>query len=407
MMKMAAGKARVAGRQTQAFAAGTIAAQVRLDSWVLVPALMLLSIGIVMVGSASIAIAEGQGVNSYHYLLRHLVFISLGIFLALSLRIVPIAFLERISRPMLALSALFLLVVLMPGIGHTANGSTRWIRLGFVNFQVVEAVKLMVIIYLAGYLARKAEFVQSRFFDTLKPLLFAGLLSGILLLQPDMGSAAVITAIVVGMVWLAGAAWRHIFVLGLLALPAFGWAAMEPYRLKRIASFMNPWDDPFGGGFQLTQALIAVGRGELFGVGIGASIQKLFYLPEAHTDFIFAVLAEEFGLAGVIAVLLLFLLLVTRIMIIGIMAHRNERPFAGYIAYGIGLWFGLQAMVSVGVNLGVLPTKGLTLPLISSGGSSMLMTLVALGIVLRIKYELDRDLGIGEKSRKPVRGGAE
>jgi cell division protein FtsW len=405
-MKMTAGKARVAGRQTQAFAAGTIAAPVRLDSWVLVPALLLLSIGIVMVGSASIAIAEGQGVNSYHYLLRHLVFISLGVFLALSLRIVPIAFLERISRPMLALSALFLLVVLMPGIGHTVNGSTRWIRLGFVNFQVVEAVKLMVVIYLAGYLARKAEFVQSRFFDTLKPLLFAGLLSGILLLQPDMGSAAVITAIVVGMVWLAGAAWRHIFVLGLLALPAFGWAAMEPYRLKRIASFMNPWDDPFGGGFQLTQALIAVGRGELFGVGIGASIQKLFYLPEAHTDFIFAVLAEEFGLAGVIAVLLLFLLLVTRIMIIGIMAHRNERPFAGYIAYGIGLWFGLQAMVSVGVNLGVLPTKGLTLPLISSGGSSMLMTLVALGIVLRIKYELDRDLGVGEKVRKPLRGGA-
>jgi cell division protein FtsW len=405
-MKMTAGKARVAGTQTQAFAAGTIAAPLRLDNWVLVPALLLLSIGIVMVGSASIAIAEGQGVNSYHYLLRHLVFISFGIFLALSLRIIPIAFLERISRPMLALSALFLLVVLMPGIGHTVNGSTRWIRLGFVNFQVVEAVKLMVVIYLAGYLARKAQFVQSRFFDTLKPLLFAGLLSVILLLQPDMGSAAVITAIVVGMVWLAGAAWRHIFVLGLLTLPAFGWAAMEPYRLKRIASFMNPWEDPFGGGFQLTQALIAVGRGELFGVGIGASIQKLFYLPEAHTDFIFAVLAEEFGLAGVIAVMLLFLLLVTRIMIIGIMAHRHERPFAGYIAYGIGLWFGLQAMVSVGVNLGVLPTKGLTLPLISSGGSSMLMTLVALGIVLRIKYELDRDLGVGEKNRKPARGGA-
>jgi cell division protein FtsW len=393
-MKMTAGKARVAGTQTQAFAAGTIAAPLRLDNWVLVPALLLLSIGIVMVGSASIAIAEGQGVNSYHYLLRHLVFISFGIFLALSLRIIPIAFLERISRPMLALSALFLLVVLMPGIGHTVNGSTRWIRLGFVNFQVVEAVN------------RKAQFVQSRFFDTLKPLLFAGLLSVILLLQPDMGSAAVITAIVVGMVWLAGAAWRHIFVLGLLTLPAFGWAAMEPYRLKRIASFMNPWEDPFGGGFQLTQALIAVGRGELFGVGIGASIQKLFYLPEAHTDFIFAVLAEEFGLAGVIAVMLLFLLLVTRIMIIGIMAHRHERPFAGYIAYGIGLWFGLQAMVSVGVNLGVLPTKGLTLPLISSGGSSMLMTLVALGIVLRIKYELDRDLGVGEKNRKPARGGA-
>ena len=364
---------------------------VRPDAWVLLPSLLLLSIGIVMVGSASIAIAEGQGASTYHYLLRHLVYITVGVSLAMLLKVIPMAFLERVSRPMLALSILLLLIVLVPGIGHTVNGSTRWIRLGFVNFQVVEAVKLMVIIYLAGYLARKAQLVQSRFFDTFKPLLYAGLLSAILLLQPDMGSAAVITAIVAGMVWLAGAAWRHIFVLGLLTLPAFGFAAMEPYRLRRIVSFMDPWADPFASGFQLTQALIAVGRGELFGVGIGASIQKLFYLPEAHTDFIFAVLAEEFGLAGVIAVLALFLLLVTRIMVIGIMAHRSDKPFAGFVAYGIGLWIGLQAVVSVGVNLGVLPTKGLTLPLISSGGSSMLMTLLAIGIVLRIKYEMDRD----------------
>jgi len=330
-------------------------------------------------------------VSSYHYLLRHIVYISAGLFFALLFKVIPIAFLERISRPMLAASVLLLLIVLVPGIGYTVNGSTRWIRLGFVNFQVVEAVKLMVVIYLAGYLTRKAQLVRARFFDTLKPLLVAGLLSAILLLQPDMGSAAVITAIVVGMVWLAGAAWRHLFVLGMLTLPVFGWAAMEPYRLRRIVSFMDPWADPFASGFQLTQALIAVGRGELFGVGIGASIQKLFYLPEAHTDFIFAVLAEEFGLAGVVAVLLLFLLLVTRIMVIGIMAHRQNRPFAGFIAYGIGVWVGLQAVVSIGVNLGVLPTKGLTLPLISSGGSSMLMSLVAIGIVLRIKAELDRD----------------
>jgi cell division protein FtsW len=377
--------------RVQAFQAGTMQAPVHLDNWVLIPALLLLAMGIVMVGSASIAIAEGQGASSYHYLARHLIFIAAGVFIALSFRVIPMAFLERISRPMLALSVLFLLIVLIPGIGHTVNGSTRWIRLGVVNFQVVEAVKLMVIIYLAGYLARKAQRVQSRFFDTFKPLLFAGLLSAILLVQPDMGSAAIITAIVAGMVWLAGAAWRHIFVLGLLTLPAFGFAAMEPYRLRRIVSFMDPWADPFASGFQLTQALIAVGRGELFGVGIGASIQKLFYLPEAHTDFIFAVLAEEYGLAGVIAVLVLFLLLVTRIMVIGIVAHRNGKAFSGFVAYGIGLWIGLQAMVSVGVNLGVLPTKGLTLPLISSGGSSMLMTLLALGIVLRIKYELDKD----------------
>jgi len=391
------------GTRNQAFQNGSMPVPVRLDNWILLPALLLLSIGIVMVGSASIAIAEGQGASTYHYLMRHLVFIAAGIFLASALRVIPMAFFERVSRPMLALSILLLLVVLVPGVGHTVNGSTRWIRLGFVNFQVVEAVKLMVIIYLAGYLARKARLVQSRFFDTLKPLIFAGLLSAVLLLQPDMGSAAVITAIVVGMVWLAGAAWRHILVLGLLTLPAFGFAAMEPYRLRRIVSFMDPWADPFASGFQLTQALIAVGRGELFGVGIGASIQKLFYLPEAHTDFIFAVLAEEFGLAGVIAVLALFLLLVTRIMVIGITAHRNDKPFAGFVCYGIGLWLGLQAVVSIGVNLGVLPTKGLTLPLISSGGSSMLMTLFAIGIILRVKYEMDRDRVVYFRKKKNLK----
>ena len=392
------------GTTRQARHSASVAVAIRPDSWVLIPALLLLSIGIVMVGSASIAVAESQGVSSNYYLLRHLIYVFLGVLLAMMFRVVPIAFLERVSRPMLLLSALALLVVLMPGIGHTVNGSTRWIRLGLVNFQVVEAVKLMVIIYLAGYLARKAGLVQTRFFDTLKPLIFAGFLSVLLLLQPDMGSAAIITAIVAGMVWLAGAAWRHIFVLGLLTLPAFGFAAMEPYRLRRIFSFWDPWADPYASGFQLTQALIAVGRGELFGVGLGASIQKLYYLPEAHTDFIFAVLAEEFGLVGVIVVLALFLLLVTRIMVIGVMAHRLDRPFSGFLAYGVGIWIGLQAMISVGVNLGVLPTKGLTLPLISSGGSSMLMTLLALGLVLRIKYELDRSNGVKHLRKKVQRG---
>ena len=195
--------------RNQAFQARTAPVPVQLDPWVLVPALLLLSVGIVMVGSASIAIAEGQGASTYHYLLRHLVFIAAGICFALMFKVIPLSFLERISRPMLAMSILVLLMVLVPGIGHTVNGSTRWIRLGFINFQVVEAVKLMVIIYLAGYLARKAQFVRARFFDTFKPVIFAGLLSGILLLQPDMGSAAVITAIVAGMVWLAGAAWRR------------------------------------------------------------------------------------------------------------------------------------------------------------------------------------------------------
>jgi len=387
----------------QAFVPGSAPATVRLDNWVLLPVLLLLAIGIVMVGSASIAIAESHGVPLYHYLVRHLVFVLLGLGLALTLRVIPMVFLERISQPLALLSILFLALVLVPGLGHTVNGSTRWVRLGFTNFQMIEAVKLMVIIYMAGYLARKAGTLNRRFFDTFKPLALAGVLSLLLLLQPDMGSAAVITAIVAGMVWLAGAAWRHIFLLGMLVIPVFGYAAMEPYRLRRITGFLDPWADEFGSGFQLIQALIAVGRGELFGVGIGASIQKLFYLPEAHTDFIFAVLAEEAGLLGVITVLILFLLLVTRIMVIGIMAHRKGRAFQGFVAFGIGLWIGLQALVNMGVNLGVLPTKGLTLPLISSGGSSMLMTLLAIGVVLRIKYELDRDFSVYEKKRKPGR----
>lgn len=392
------GKIKIQARES-----GLPAPHVDLDSWVLVPAILLLSIGVVMVGSASIAIAEGQNSPIYYYLLRHCIYIAMGLMLACSFRLVSIDFLERISRPMMLLSALALLLVFIPGIGYEVNGSKRWIRLGFAGFQVVEAVKLMVIIYVAGYLTRKAEKVSTRFFDTLKPLIFGGVLAGILLLQPDMGSAAVIVAIIGGLIWLAGAAWKHIAVLAMLALPAFGFAAMEPYRLRRIVSFMDPWSDPFNSGFQLTQALIAVGRGEVFGVGLGASIQKLFYLPEAHTDFIFAVLAEEFGLAGVIVILGLFMLLVTRMMIIGMVAHRRGRPFAGFLSFGVGLWFGLQAIVSIGVNLGVLPTKGLTLPLISSGGSSTLMTLLALGMVLRIKYELDRDAGPAVRQRVSVK----
>ena len=377
---------------------------VKVDTWLLMPVLLLVAAGLVMVGSSSIAVAESHGVATYYYLLRHLIYVLLGVMLASAFRSIPIKFLERTSRPLMWLSALLLLLVFIPGIGRSVNGSARWITLGFANFQVVEAVKVMVIVYMAGYLVRKADMVKIRFFDTLKPLAFAAMLTGILLAQPDMGSAAVITAIVGGMVWLAGAAWRHIFVLGMAALPVFGFAAMEPYRLRRIVSFMNPWEDPYNSGFQLTQALIAVGRGEVTGVGLGASIQKLFYLPEAHTDFIFAVLAEEFGLIGVVFILSLFMLLVMRIMIIGLMAHRRERPFAGNVAYGIGLWIGLQALVSMGVNLGVLPTKGLTLPLISSGGSSVLMTFVALGIVFRIRYELDRDAPMNS-ARVPNTGG--
>ncbi len=389
----------------QALRPGRHKQELAIDYWLLLPVMLLMASGLVMVGSASIAVAEDQGVGASHYLVRHVIYLGLGLLSAASFKVIPIAFLERICRPMMLLAALVLLLVFIPGIGYSVNGSSRWIKLGIVNFQVVEATKLMVIIYMAGYLVRKSELIKSRFFDTLKPLLLVAVLSLILLMQPDMGSAAVITAIVGCMVWLAGAAWRHIMVLVMVTLPAFGWAAMEPYRLRRIVSFMDPWADPYDSGFQLTQALIAVGRGEVFGVGVGASIQKLFYLPEAHTDFIFAVLAEEFGLIGVIFILGLFMLLVTRIMSIGMIAHRTGRPFAGNLAFGVGLWIGLQALVSIGVNLGVLPTKGLTLPLISSGGSSVLMTCLALGMIFRIRYELDRD-ALSQHRARPAKTGA-
>ncbi len=383
----------------QASRGGRTPRESAVDYWLLVPVLLLVALGVIMVGSSSIAVAESLGMASGHYLVRHLAYLFIGLLLALFARAIPIKLLEQYSHLMFPLAVLALLLVFMPGLGHTVNGSTRWVRIGPMQFQMVEAVKVMFILFIAGYLVRKSDRIDTVFMDTLKPLMLAGLLTLLLLLQPDMGSAAVITTVAGGMVWLAGAAWRHIAVLGMLALPVFGYAAMEPYRLRRIVSFMDPWQDPFNSGFQLTQALIAVGRGELFGVGLGASIQKLFYLPEAHTDFIFAVLAEEFGLLGVAFVLALFMVLVSRIFSIGARAHREDRPFAGNVAFGIGLWLGLQALVSIGVNLGVLPTKGLTLPLISSGGSSVLMTFLALGIVFRIRYELHRDASQTLKSR--------
>jgi cell division protein FtsW len=363
-----------------------------LDSTLIIATMSLLAIGIVMVASTSMAVAESYLVSGWHYVIRHLIYIGIGLAAALSLRLVSVRYLELMSRICLPLALIVLLLPFVPVLGHEVNGSTRWINLGIVRFQVVEAVKLLVILYVAGYLARRPELNKARFFDTLKPLLAVGLLGAVLMIQPDMGSAVVLIAIVGGMVWLAGAAWKHMFVLGASSLPLFGFAALEPYRLQRVMTFVDPWADPFNAGFQLTQALIAVGRGQITGVGLGASVQKLYYLPEAHTDFIFAVLAEEFGLIGIVLVLFLFAMLIGRMFQIGLKAQSMDKPFPAFVAWGVGLWIGIQALVSIGVNLGMLPTKGLTLPLISSGGSSLIMTLVAIGVVLRIDWELRREI---------------
>jgi cell division protein FtsW len=363
----------------------------RYDRGIFGAAVALAALGVVMVASSSIAIAEGLEVGPFHFLVRHLMFLGAGVVLALALARIELRFVERYSQLLLLLCFLLLFLVFVPGIGKSVNGARRWLNLGISGFQAVEAVKLMLIVWLASYLVRYREQVQQQWLGMLKPLGVAGALVVILLAQPDFGSAVLLCAIVGGMIWLGGVRVRNLVAPVLLALPVLGGAAMsEPYRVRRLTSFMDPWKDPFNDGFQLTQALIAIGRGEWFGVGLGGSIQKLYYLPEAHTDFIFSVIAEELGFVGILVVLALFVLLVGRAFALGLRAVELGRHFAGYCAFGVALWIGLQALVSIGVNLGLLPTKGLTLPLISSGGSSVLMTCAAVGLLLRVSFELDR-----------------
>ena len=365
--------------------------QGRYDLGIVLAAVALASLGTIMVASSSIAVADNQQVGPFHYLFRHLVFLGLGTALALVAARTELSFIERHAPKLLLFGFFLLLLVFLPGVGYRVNGARRWIHLGISGFQSVEAVKLILIAYLASYLVRHRDSVQASMLGVLKPLGIAVLLVGLLLAQPDFGSAMLLMTVSLGMIWLGGARLRNLALLGALATPAIAWAAIfEEYRFKRLKSFLDPWADPFNDGFQLTQALIAIGRGEWFGVGLGASVQKLFYLPEAHTDFILAVIAEELGFAGIMLVLALFAWLVGRGFAIGLRAVEHGQRFAGYSAFGISLMLALQALVSIGVNLGVLPTKGLTLPLISSGGSSVLMTCLAIGVLARVSYELSR-----------------
>jgi cell division protein FtsW len=363
----------------------------RFDPVLLLITLALMCLGVVMVASSSIAVAEDHGFGPFHYLVRHLVFLALGVGLAWGLMQIELKTVEKYSHLMLALSLLMLVVVFLPGIGKSVNGAQRWINLGVSSFQVVEAVKVMFIVWLASYLVRYRDEIGQQWMALIKPLGVATAIVVLLLLQPDFGSAALLLAITGGMVWLGGARIRNLLLPALLALPALALVAVaEPYRVRRLTSFRDPWADPFNDGFQLTQALIAIGRGEWLGVGLGGSVQKLFYLPEAHTDFIFSVTAEELGFVGSFAIIALFAAFTWRSFNIGLRAVEMRRHFAGFCAFGVGLWISLQAFVSIGVNLGLLPTKGLTLPLISSGGSSVMMTCVAIGLLLRVSYELDR-----------------
>lgn len=363
----------------------------RFDPWLLGTALALAALGVVMVASSSIAIGEDLEVGPFYFLVRHLLFLGIGIGLAAWAMRTELKTVEKYDRLLLLGCFVLLLLVFAPGIGRSVNGAQRWLNFGVSNFQAVEAVKLMYIVWLASYLVRFRDEVNATWGAMLKPLGVAVGLMALLVMQPDFGSLALILAITAGMLVLGGVHMPRMAAPVLVLLPLLAIVAIaEPYRMRRLTSFMDPFADPFNSGYQLANALMAVGRGEWFGVGLGGSVQKLSYLPEAHTDFILAVIGEELGFAGVCLVIALYALLAGRAFWIGLKCVEMRRHFAGYCAFGIALSISLQSLVSIGVNLGLLPTKGLTLPLVSSGGSSVLMTCAALGLLLRVSYELDR-----------------
>ncbi len=358
------------------------------DQWLIACVLLLMSVGLIMVASASVTVADRQFHEPLHYFWRQLGSVSAGLVLIMALMKLPLRLWQAASSMFLFLGLSLLLLVLIPGLGHEVNGSMRWVRLGPVTLQASEPVKLCTIIYLAGYLVRHGEQVRSAFVGFIKPMGVLTVIAGLLLLEPDFGATVVLFATTLGMLFMGGVPLLRFSAWGLTAVAALvGVAMLAPYRVQRLLTFMDPWADPYNSGFQLIQSLIAMGRGEWLGVGLGASVQKLFYLPEAHTDFIFAVLAEEFGLLGSLVVIAAFTFIIWRSFHIGARAQRAGAPFAAYLAYGIGLLIGLQALINIGVNMGVLPTKGLTLPFISYGSNSLIVTSAAMGLLLRIDHE--------------------
>lgn len=360
----------------------------RLDPVIMVVSLSLLSIGLVMVASASISIADRNLSNPFYYLQRQMAFTIIGLMAAAFVYRIRLVQWEKSGVALLVFALFLLVLVLIPGVGKTVNGSTRWISLGLLNLQVSEVVKLFLLIYVAGYLVRHGEQVRTSVWGFLKPMLMVGLAGLLLLLEPDFGSTVVIMGTVLAMTFLGGVRFSQFALfLALFGASALMLVISSPYRMERLTSFMNPWADPFDTGFQLTQSLIAIGTGGWLGTGLGGSVQKLFYLPESHTDFLFAVLSEEFGFVGVCLVISLYTVLFMRSFKIGLQAEKSGNRFAAYLAYGIGIWLALQAVINMGVNMGLLPTKGLTLPLMSYGGSSLVISCMAIGLLLRIHLE--------------------
>ena len=363
-----------------------------IDMPLLLSALALLGLGLVMVASSSISIAERELSEPLFYFWRQFTYSIVGLvagFIVFKLRL---DLLQKAGPALIIISMFLLMLVLIPGLGKNVNGSIRWLNLGVVSLQVSELVKLATVIYLAGYLVRHNEEVRTKLSGFFRPLILIFIISLLLILEPDFGAVVVIAMTAMGMLWLGGASFFQFIFLTLTMAAALSLVAISsPYRMERLTTFLNPWADPYNSGFQLTQALIAFGRGEWFGVGLGSSVQKLFYLPEAHTDFVLAVLAEELGLFSIVIVIATFCFIVIRALMIGRRAEKRERPFTAYLVYGLAIWIGLQAFINIGVNMGVLPTKGLTLPLMSYGGSSLIIMCVVIALLLRADYETRKD----------------
>jgi cell division protein FtsW len=368
----------------------------------------LLVLGIVMISSASMDMASETVGNGYYYVIRQLVFAGLGCVIALLAVNVPISWWERSGWLLLAIGLLSLLLVLTP-LGRTVNGSTRWIPFGLFNVQVSELAKLCLIAYLAGYVVRRRQELLTTWSGFLKPIGVLGLASVLLVIEPDFGATVVLVAAAAGMIFLSGVPLRRFMpLIGVLVVLGAALIVAQPYRLKRVVSYLDPWKDQFDSGYQLTQSLIAFGQGDWAGTGLGNSVQKLFYLPEAHTDFIFAIIAEEFGLLGSLLVLGLFTVLVMSGFAIARRAEKAGMPFAACFSYGITLLIGLQASINMSVSTGLLPTKGLTLPLVSYGGSSLMITAVCIGVLARVDMEradLEKS-GQDSKAVRKSRGGA-
>ncbi len=358
------------------------------DPWLLFSATSLLLAGFLMITSASMEVAGVRYDSPFFFAGRHLIFMVLGVIAALAAFFVPSKFWQRTGHWWLLGTSILLVAVLIPGIGREVNGSSRWISLGPVNLQASELAKLFMILYLAAYLVRRLDEVRSQWSGFVKPMGVVSVFIVLLILEPDFGAVVVLMGTVLGMIFLSGMRLGQfsLVICGSLLLVA-GMAISQPYRMQRLITFLDPWADPFGSGYQLSQAQIAFGRGEITGLGLGNSVQKLFYLPEAHTDFVFSVLAEELGLIGALAMVVLFGILVLRAFYIGRKAELLQRCYQAYVCYGIGLVFAAQSLINIGVNVGVLPTKGLTLPLVSYGGSSLIVSMVMLALLSRIHFE--------------------